>query len=179
MRDSAARLGFTFDHHTARNELQAATFRLREARRVRLLLSCSGHFAVETSPPPAPFAGPATVAIRPLPVPPADLRLCHKTSARGFYDEARRAAGTDEVVFEHDGQLTEGSFTSLFVPRADGMLVTPPLGQGLLPGVLRGELIATGRAVEGPVRRADLAGGFFIGNAVRGLCAATLVAGAE
>jgi len=176
MQESAGRLGFTFDRHGARNELQAATFRLREARRVRLLLSASGSFAVETSPLPAPFAGPAQVAIVPLPVPPGDIRLCHKTSARGFYEQARRAAATDEVVFEHDGLLTEGSFTSLFVARDDGMLVTPPLQHGLLPGVLRGELIATGRAVEGPVRRGDLAGGFFIGNAVRGLCPATLVA---
>ena len=179
MQQSAARLGFAFDRHAARNELQAATFRLREARRVRLLLSPSGSFAVETAPLPAPFAGPAGIAIVPLPVPPHDIRLCHKTSARGFYEAARRTAGTDEVVFEHDGLLTEGSFTSLFVPRADGMLVTPPLDHGLLPGVLRGELIAQGRAVEGPVRRADLAGGFFIGNAVRGLCAATLVASAK
>jgi para-aminobenzoate synthetase/4-amino-4-deoxychorismate lyase len=179
MQDSAARLGFAFDRHAARNELQAATFRLREARRVRLLLSTSGAFAVETSPPPAPFAGAARVAVVPLPVPPRDIRLCHKTSARSFYETARHDAGTDEVVFEHDGLLTEGSFTSLFVPQADGMLVTPPLHQGLLPGVLRGELIATGRAVEGPVRRVDLAGGFFIGNAVRGLCPATLVAPAK
>jgi para-aminobenzoate synthetase/4-amino-4-deoxychorismate lyase len=179
MQASAARLGFAFDRHTARNELQAATFRLREARRVRLLLSPSGAFAVETAALPAPFAGPARVAIVPLPVPPRDIRLCHKTSDRGFYDTARRDAGTDEVVFEHDGLLTEGSFTSVFASRADGLLVTPPLHHGLLPGVLRGELIAQGRAVEGPVRRADLAGGFFIGNAVRGLCPATLVAPAK
>ena len=179
MQESAARLGFAFDRHGARNELQAATFRLREARRVRLLLSPSGMLAVETSPLPVPFAGPARVAIVPLPVSPRDIRLCHKTSARGFYEQARHAAATDEVLFEHDGLLTEGSFTSLFVARGDGVLVTPPLQHGLLPGVLRGELIATGRAVEGPVRRTDLATGFFIGNAVRGLCPATLVAPAK
>jgi para-aminobenzoate synthetase/4-amino-4-deoxychorismate lyase len=77
-------------------------------------------------------------------------------------------------VFEdRGGFLTEGSFSSLFVARGDA-LVTPPLARGLLPGVLRAELIATGRAVEGDVTRADLAGGFFIGNALRGLIPAVL-----
>ena len=67
-----------------------------------------------------------------------------------------------------DGFLTEGSFTSLFLPRG-AVLVTPPLRNGLLPGILRAELLESGRAIEAPLTRADLAGGFFIGNAVRGL----------
>ncbi|MBJ6122584.1 aminodeoxychorismate synthase component I [Sphingomonas sp. BT553] len=176
LRDSSARLGFAFDRHTARNELQAATFRLREGRRIRLLLAPSGAIAIETSPLPPAHPGPLSVAIVPLPVPPADLRLRHKTTDRRFYDNARRAAGTDEVVFVHDGLLTEGSFTSLFVPRADGVLVTPAGPAGLLPGILRAELIDTGRAVEGDVRVADLMNGFFLGNALRGLMPASLVA---
>ena len=172
MKASAEALGFTFDRHTARNELQAATFRLRGPRRVRLLLSPSGAIAIEAAPLPQSPAQ-ATVAIVPLPVPATDFRLRHKTSARGFYDDARKAAGTFEVLFEDaDGFLTEGSFTSLFVPRGDG-LVTPPLRPsqfaGLLPGILRAELLASGRAIEAPVTRADLAGGFYVGNAVRGL----------
>ncbi len=60
------------------------------------------------------------------------------------------------MVFENpDGLLTEGSYTSLFVPRGD-VLVTPPLALGLLPGVLRGHLIEAGRAIEGKLTRADL-----------------------
>lgn len=176
LRDSAARFGFAFDRHTARNELQAATFRLREGRRIRLLLAPAGAIAIETLPLPPVHSGPLSVAIVPLPVPPADLRLRHKTTDRRFYDDARRAAGTDEVVFVHDGLLTEGSFTSLFVPRADGVLVTPAGPAGLLPGILRAELIDTGRAVAGDVRVADLANGFFLGNALRGLMPASLVA---
>jgi para-aminobenzoate synthetase/4-amino-4-deoxychorismate lyase len=70
--------------------------------------------------------------------------------------------------------LTEGSFTNLFVER-DGILVTPPLALGLLPGVLRAELIAEGRAREAELTIADLTGGFLIGNAVRGLINATLM----
>lgn len=168
MKASADALGFTFDRHAARNELQAATFRLRGPRRIRLLLSPTGAVAIEAAPLPQSPAQ-ATVAIVPLPVVPTDFRLRHKTSARGFYDDARKAAGTFEVVFEDAaGFLTEGSFSNLFVPRGAG-LVTPPLRNGLLPGILRAELIESGRAIEAPLTRADLAGGFFIGNAVRGL----------
>jgi para-aminobenzoate synthetase/4-amino-4-deoxychorismate lyase len=168
MKESATRFGFAFDRHAARNELQAATFRLRGARRVRLLLAPSGMVSIETAPMPPRPDRPWTVAIVPLPVPPGDLRLAHKTTDRGFYDAARRAAGTDEVLFEHDGRLTEGSFTTLFVPRGE-TFATPPLDGAMLPGVLRAEMIADGRATEAVLRREDLAGGFFLGNALRGL----------
>ena len=172
MKASADALGFTFDRHAMRNELQAATFRLREPRRLRLLLAASGAVAIEVGEIPVSPAL-AEVAIVPLPVDPGDFRLVHKTSDRGFYDSARRAAGTFEVLFEHpDGSLTEGSFTSLFVPRGD-VLVTPP-ARSLLRGVLRAELLATGQAVEGRLTRADLAHGFRIGNALRGLIPAVV-----
>ena len=176
LKASARRLGFTFDRHAARNELQAATFRLEQPSRIRLLLSPSGAIAVEAGPlPPAP-SEPVPVVLVPLPVPPADYRLRHKTSDRAFYDNARQGAGCFDVAFvAPDGQVTEGSFTSIFVER-DGLLHTPPLSAGLLPGVLRAELLATGRAIETAIRPGDLAQGFYVGNAVRGLIRARLVA---
>jgi len=167
MKASADLFGFAFDRHGTRNELQAATFRLRVPSRVRLVLARSGAIAISVSPmPPAPV-GPVMVAIVPLPVDPQDFRLRHKTSDRGFYDAAR--GDTFEVAFtDPGGFLTEGSFTSIFIQRG-GTLVTPPLARGLLPGVLRADLIARGRAVEGDLTADDLADGFFIGNALRGL----------
>jgi len=45
-RDAAAQ-GFTFDHHAARNELQAATFGKRQAATARLVLSPTGAMAIE------------------------------------------------------------------------------------------------------------------------------------
>ena len=173
MKASAAAFGFDFDRHAARNELQAATFRLRERARVRLLLAPSGAIAIEVTPPPLPRLAPLRVALAPLPVTPCDWRLRHKTSDRAFYDRARRVAGEDEVVFvAPDGRLTEGSFTTVFVERGE-TLVTPRAGP-LLPGVLRAELIEQGRAIEGDLTPADVAGGFLLGNALRGLMPATL-----
>jgi para-aminobenzoate synthetase/4-amino-4-deoxychorismate lyase len=174
MKRSADAFGFLFDRHDARNELQAATFALRTPRKLRLVLSPSGAVAIEVRPVPEEVEEPVAVAIAPLPVEPEDFRLRHKTSDRRFYDAAREAAGTFEVVFEGaDGFLTEGSFTSLFVEQ-DGVLITPPLARGLLPGILRERLIEEGEAVEGDLRAEDLAGTFYIGNALRGLIEAQL-----
>lgn len=176
LKDSAETFGFAFDRHDARNELQAATFRLRAASRVRLLLATSGALAIEVGPMPVTPETAVEVAIVPLPVDPSDFRLRHKTSDRDFYDRARQAAGTWDILFERpDGLLTEGSFTSLFVPAGDRLL-TPRLTHGLLPGTLRGRLIEEDRAVEADLMRADLANGFYLGNALRGLIAARLAA---
>jgi para-aminobenzoate synthetase/4-amino-4-deoxychorismate lyase len=168
MKASAELFGFPFDRHAVRNELQAATFHLRKPRRVRLVLAKSGAVAIEVSPMPVPPAEPVTVGLAPLPVDPSDFRLRHKTSDRAFY--GRPPTGCfDSLFLDPEGRLTEGGFTSVFVERDDGMLVTPPLARGLLPGVLRAELIATGRAIEGDLTIANLAGRFFVGNALRGL----------
>ena len=176
LKRSAEALDFRLDRHEARNELQAATFRAGPGI-VRLLLSPSGAMAIEIRPQPKVADVGVEVAIVPLPVDSSDWRLRHKTSDRAFYDEARIAAGTFEVLFaDREGFLTEGSFTSLFVERG-GRLLTPPLARGLLPGILRQELIDEGRAVEAELRPADLAAGFLIGNSARGLIPARLASG--
>jgi len=170
---SADALGFSFDRHQARNELQAASFGAGTAK-VRLLLARSGAVAVEVRPLDTQPDQPVSVALARLPVPPHDFRLRHKTSNRAFYEEARAAAGTFEVLFtDPDGFLTEGSFTTVFVEREDRLL-TPPLSRGLLPGILRERLLEDGSAVEADLRPEDLAGGFLIGNALRGLIPARL-----
>jgi para-aminobenzoate synthetase/4-amino-4-deoxychorismate lyase len=174
MRRSADELGFEFDRHHARNELQAATFRLRGPRKLRLLLSRTGAIAIEGRPLPEAPADAVPVAVTPLPVTRDDFRLRHKTSDRSFYDDARASSGAFEVVFvDADGLLTEGSFSHLFVKRR-GRLLTPPLSRGMLPGILRERLIEEGRAAEAELRPADLADGFFIGNAIRGLIRAVV-----
>jgi para-aminobenzoate synthetase/4-amino-4-deoxychorismate lyase len=175
MKRSAEAFGFAFDRHHARNELQAATFFLREPRKLRLLLSPSGALAIEARPLPEAPEEAVEVKLSPLPVEPDDFRLRHKTSDRRFYEAAREAAGTFEVAFvDREGFLTEGSFTSLFVKRR-GRLLTPPLARGLLPGVLREALIDEGRAEEADLRAEDLEEEFFVGNAARGLMRARLV----
>ncbi len=178
---SAARFDFPYSEHVARNQLQAAVAMATTPRRVRLLLGRNGGMAVETAPlPPAPDT-PVAVVATPLPVPAEDIRLAHKTTDRSFYAaalaEARAQAPCFETVLVRpDGFVTEGSFTNIFLRRADDMLLTPPLHDGLLPGILRGALIDSGQAIEARLTLADLADGFYIGNALRGLIPARLVA---
>jgi para-aminobenzoate synthetase/4-amino-4-deoxychorismate lyase len=175
MKRSAEALGFPFDRHHARNELQAAAFSLRAPRKLRLRLSRTGALAIETRPLPETPPEPVRVALAPLPVDPADFRLRHKTSDRRFYDDAHARGDAFETVFaDADGFLTEGSFTNLFVER-QGRLQTPPLSRGLLPGILRERLIAEGRALEAELKEGDLEEGFLIGNSLRGLMRAQLM----
>ena len=174
MKASSEALGFVFDRHGARNSLQSATFRLRHAARVRMRLAPSGALAVEVSPLPRLAELPIPVAVCPAPMAAGDFRLTHKTSLRAVYDAVREEHGTPEVVFvDEPGFVTEGSWSNIFVER-EGLLLTPPLSLGLLPGVLRAELIDKGRAIESHLRVADLADGFFIGNSLRGLVPARL-----
>ena len=176
---SAETLGHKFDRHAARNELQAATFGRKQPAAIRLLLSPTGTMAIEARPIAEQPEEPVEVAIQPLPVDPADWRLQHKTTNRRFYDEARRSSGSFETVFvDGEGQITEGSFTTVFVER-DGALLTPPLARGVLPGILRGRLLDEGRAREADLTPADLEGGFYVGNMVRGLMPARLASGGE
>lgn len=130
--------------------------------------------AIQVKPYDDPEDLPVRVALRPLPVEPSDFRLRYKTTDRRFLDLLRQQAGEYETVFvDPDGQLTEGSRTSLFVERG-GKLLTPPLSRGLMPGILRAKLIEEGRAEEADLTPADLEGGFYVGNIVRGLIPAKL-----
>ncbi|MGV8849431.1 MAG: aminodeoxychorismate synthase component I [Propionibacteriaceae bacterium] len=171
---SAEALGLTCDLDAVSELVRSAVSSLDEPARLRLRLRASGAECEVSRLPPAP-TGPWSVTLRPLPVDVGDFRLRHKTSDRAFYDRERAACGTDEVVFVRpDGLVTEGSITAVFVPRR-GVLLTPRLSSGLLDSVLRRELVDTGRAVPADLTAADLAGGFFVGNSLRGLIDARLV----
>jgi para-aminobenzoate synthetase / 4-amino-4-deoxychorismate lyase len=178
LKASAAELGFSFDRHEARNKIHALCFELEAPARLRMLLARSGEISLETAPPPTPLGEPVLCAALPLPVDPGDWRLRHKSTDRGFYDAAlaaaREAGAAEALLVRPDGLVTEGSITNVFVERG-GKLVTPPAVLGLLPGILRRRLLDEGHADEGEVRLEDLADGFLIGNALRGLMRAKLI----
>ena len=176
---SAGELGFSFDRHAVRNAIQALCFEADAPSKVRLCVSHRGAHSLEVSPMPELGPEPVICAVLRLPVDSGDWRLRHKTSDRQFYADAlavAKAAGAGEVLLlRNDGLITEGSFTNVFAERG-GNLLTPPLALGLLPGVLRRSLIEAGKAEEAELTLDDLKDGFFIGNALRGLMAARLLA---
>lgn len=177
MKASAAELGFAFDRHQTRNQIQALCFELEVSSKVRLLLARSGAIALEAQELGEPLTEPLECIVLPMPVDSGDWRLRHKVSDRGFYQDALSVARSDgaqeALLLRDDGMLTEGSWTNIFVER-DGLLLTPPADLGLLPGILRRSLLEAGKARESRLQIADLEQGFLLGNAVRGLMKANL-----
>lgn len=147
-------------------------------QRVRLTLAWDGRIALTHAPLDTQVPdGGWTACWAAEPVASDDVLLRHKTTARARYDRelARLASlpGVFDALFVNErGELCEGARSNLFV-RLDGRLLTPAAACGLLPGVLRGELLASGEASEAVLRPADLlrAEAVFLGNALRGLVA--------
>ena len=184
---SAAYFGYAYDEAAVRDALDRAVDGRPEARlRVRLLLSEDGAVSVTVAEQPAQAAGAAMrYAISDTRVDSTNPFLFHKTTRRDVYDREwqhyAETQGADEVLYLNErGELAEGSRTNIFIER-DGKLLTPPLSSGLLPGVLRGDLILQGKAVEAVLTLEDLvrADAVYVGNSVRGLVRAEPVAGAS
>jgi para-aminobenzoate synthetase/4-amino-4-deoxychorismate lyase len=151
------------------------------AMRVRLTLSAQGLALTAVILPPSPDVFSFDIAAEPLSS--ASVWVAHKTTNRAFYDAPKKRAhderGLDELVFLNErGELTEGSFTNLFIER-NRVLFTPSLSSGLLAGTLRAELLANGTAQEALLTLADLrtADAIYLGNSVRGLIRAKWVKG--
>lgn len=184
--NSARILGFPVDPQSLRDDLAVLDAKWREEGsrllRVRLLLSRGSTMSVETAPLTLP--NPDTiwrVVVAPTRFRSDDPALRHKTSDRDRYErplaEATRELGADEVIFLNErDEVCEGARSTLFLAR-EGLLWTPRLSAGLLPGTLRAALLTEGRAVEATIRPGDLAGDavWFMGNAVRGLVRARLI----
>ncbi|MEX0349037.1 MAG: aminotransferase class IV family protein [Paracoccaceae bacterium] len=177
MARSAQSLDMPFD-------ADAAMSCLREAEgdtslRCRLALDAGGAFELTTGVlTPSPALWRAAIADAHLE--PDDPWLRHKTTRRALYDAARAALpdGIDEWLFLNTkGEFCEGTITNLFVTKASGEVITPPLSCGLLPGILRQEMLAQGRAHEGIVTLDDLHAARLIsmGNSLRGLIRVELV----
>ncbi len=71
--------------------------------------------------------------------------------------EAQRAGADDALLLNTLGLVAETSVANLFA-LVNGALLTPPLADGALPGVMRGRVIMTGGAAERSLMPADLAG---------------------
>ena len=155
MADSAAHLGFDFDHESVLGELRAQLAGVGAAR-VRLRLSRDGKVGVDLAPLPV-GTGPVTLALDHEPVDSASPWLCHKTTHREVYESRqRRHPHVDDVVMVNErGELTEVTRANLAV-RLDGRWWTPPTVSGCLPGVERGRLIDRRKLTERVLHPDDL-----------------------
>ncbi|HBG21029.1 MAG TPA: hypothetical protein DDY32_17630 [Desulfobulbaceae bacterium] len=156
--------------------------------RVRLVLAKDGHLShtAATCDPPVSMAlpkkpGPAENELPAIdfcqsPVDTKTPWCFHKTTMRGLFNkayEAARAQGLyDSLFFNESGEVTEGCITNVVI-FADGEFKTPPVFCGLLPGVMRGRLLADPevRVVEQVLTERDVraAEAVFLCNSVRGV----------
>ncbi|MCK6409917.1 MAG: aminotransferase class IV, partial [Thauera sp.] len=89
--------------------------------------------------------GPVTVLLADRPLDDPHGLGAHKTTLRTRYDEGIRAAQAagafDMLFFDSTGRLTEGGRSNVFL-YLDGQWRTPPAGPGVLPGTMRGAVLA-------------------------------------
>jgi para-aminobenzoate synthetase/4-amino-4-deoxychorismate lyase len=179
MRASADHFGYRFDGDAGAARLEEAVASADGALRVRLLLARDGEATVEAHPL-GTGAGdePVRVAVAAEPVDSGDAMLYHKTTRREAYE--RRAASRpdcgDVLLVNERGEVTESTIANLVV-EMDGARWTPPLECGLLPGVVRAELLAAGQVRERVLAPDDLRAGdaLWLVNSVRRWRRAVLV----
>jgi len=172
LQQSAGYWDFPFEAETARAEIQQFVATMRDAGIVKLELAQDGGLHFTSRPLPPPPAGPVRLVISDERTDADDRLLYHKTNQRALYDATRAALpeGVFEALFRNEaGNLTEGTITNLFVKRG-GRWLTPPLMDGLLPGVWRADFMARHGASEEHLTPEMLAKAeaIVIGNSVRG-----------
>ena len=137
-------------------------------QRVRLLLAQDGTLSI-THNEISLNNSPITVMVSEHSTSP-DVFLRHKTTRRKLYDSqfsSAQCSGYDDVIFVNsEGHVTEGAIHNIFVVK-NGRWTTPPLSDGLLPGILRAHL----DVAEEHITLEDLISvdEVYLGNSVRGL----------
>ena len=170
---SAIQLGLSFDRATAERELSELALATEGSVVVRLGLAVNGELQLTSRPVPEKASAPIGLMVSPFRTDPLDPLLAHKTTARYVYDEERERAqtcGCQEVIFLNlAGHVTEGAITNVFV-RLGGSWVTPPVEDGLLPGIWRADFLRERRATERSLTLDELllADEIVVGNTVRG-----------
>ena len=173
MAASAEALGFRFDADETRVALVSFAESTPGPFVVRVDLDRAGTVELFPRQAPATAAAPVTLLVSPFRVDPDDPLLAHKTTRRGFYDrEYKRAVveGCFDALFVNRlDRVTEGGVTNIFARFGDTW-VTPPLSDGLLPGIWRAAFAAEKSAVERSLTLDELlaADEIVAGNSIRG-----------
>ncbi len=194
MAASAATLGVPFDTEAAREILIGLARVTPDVSVVRIELDGAANFSLTTRDMPKPpgstggpgdggptsghspaRAGspPVTLLVSPFRTDPDDPFLRHKTSVRGFYNRehrrARHEGHFDALFVNRLDHITEGAITNIFA-RFGQEWTTPPLSDGLLPGIWRAWFLEQKGAKERSLTLEHLlsADEILVGNSVRG-----------
>lgn len=170
---SAEYFGFDIDLARIREELERAASRLSAVpQRVRLFVTRKGNARCEAFALPPAADAFSDIAVASSPVNREDVFLYHKTTHRSVYEEAvSNCPGFGDVLLYNDaGEITESTIANVAV-ESDGILYTPPVRCGLLPGTYRAWLLERHRIQEKVIllEEALSSPGIYLMNSVRGL----------
>ncbi|WMW80994.1 aminodeoxychorismate synthase component I [Undibacterium cyanobacteriorum] len=180
MQLSAQYFGFPFHQVTIETALQThlATIEKAKQYRLKISLNSAGEVLVQSAPlTPLKQINDGVGYLFEGEVCRLDpLLLGHKTTIRAQYDEAWKRAeangGFDSIFVNQANLVTEGGRSTVFV-KLDGAWFTPPLKDGVLPGILRAQMLAdaTWGIQERSISVADFlrAEEVMLGNSLRGL----------
>lgn len=173
LEESASHFGFCLALKELRDRLEQLAKTLSGRHKVRVLLAQNGEITLSSAEIDGPdISGPPLqVAVSRHRVDSSDPFLRHKTTRRDLYDtELRAHPHCDEIILLNErGEVTEGCRTNIVVSLG-GELLTPALACGLLPGVLREELLEVGAMREATLTLDDIirAERLWLINSVRG-----------
>ncbi len=170
---SADYFGFRADFRKIRDELAKVSAGLPSGlHRVRLLVSRPGNIRCEAAALESTSMRFGDVVLAKSPVDTGDVFLYHKTTYRRVYEEAvRMCPGSGDVLlFNEAGQVTESTVANVAV-EIDGLLCTPPVRCGLLPGTQRAWLLDHDRLQERIISVQEVLGSpnVYLLNSVRGM----------
>lgn len=145
--------------------------------RLKFTLRRNGDLSAEATPF-EPWPTELTLALSDDKVDPAEWWPYHKTTERGFYERAKAQLTTanDALLANIHGNITETTRANVAVS-LDGRWCTPPLQDGLLPGICRATLLEAGAMEERSIHVSDLrrARGLIVLNSLRGWAQANLI----
>jgi len=147
---SARFFDFKCDLAKVRDDIVRAVPRDGSAACLRLTLARNGESNIKSGPSPTGYA--QRLRLSSVRVYSGDVFLYHKTTNRGIYEEARKECDeqTDAILINERGEITETTIMNIAVFR-DGQWITPQTSCGLLPGVMREELLARREVVKGVI----------------------------
>jgi len=146
LRHSAQVLSFEFNEPELRKRLEKSLTLLDADAKVKIILNQNGAADILTSRLTASSDTPSApwICMSPVAIDSQDWRFQYKTTRRTIYDEQydlARGQGFYDTLFKNEkGLVTEASRHNIFI-EIDDVLITPPVEDGLLPGVYRQAVI--------------------------------------
>ncbi|GAA0308050.1 para-aminobenzoate synthetase/4-amino-4-deoxychorismate lyase [Gracilibacillus halotolerans] len=172
LKESASYFQFTYDQDNVMSEIRRfiATLQDNPPSKIRLLMSDNGKINLEAIP--LEKLNSIRSKLSPQPIKKENLFLYHKTTNRSVYEQfdSKLPNGYQTtLLWNEEGHVTEFSIGNLVIEK-NGHYYTPPLSDGLLPGVMRGKLLANNTLIEKHIKKEQLleADQIFLINSVRG-----------